>query len=180
MFSFSRPDVPESFKADTDALKKAVPGNEDVIRAITVGSETLYRGNFTGPELLKKINQVQKMFPKVDVGTADSWNKYADGTADALISGGVNFLYVPPFPFKFLHLAKCSRFLKHSLVNAFAFWQGQEINNATDTFFDDMMQAVNRIHKIAGPDAKDIYIATGETGWPTGTSFSDISASECR
>lgn len=87
-----RPDVPESFNAGTDALKKAVPGNEDVIKAITVGSETLYRGNFTGQELLQKINQVQKMFPKVTVGTADSWNKYADGTADPLIAGGVKFL----------------------------------------------------------------------------------------
>lgn len=89
-----RPDVEESYKADVEALKKAVPGNEDVVAAITVGSETLYRGNFTGPELLKKINEVQKVFPKITIGTADSWNKYADGTADALIEGGVKYLYV--------------------------------------------------------------------------------------
>lgn len=79
-----------------EALKKVVPGNEDMIAAITVGSETLYRGNFTGPELLKKIKDVKQMFPKVKVGTADSWNKYADGTADALITGGVDYLYVFP------------------------------------------------------------------------------------
>jgi glucan 1,3-beta-glucosidase len=71
-----------------------VPGNEDVVYAITVGSETLYRGNFTGEELLGKIQSVQNLFPKVTVGTADSWNKYADGTADALIKGGVKLLYV--------------------------------------------------------------------------------------
>ncbi|PGG96056.1 hypothetical protein AJ79_09744 [Helicocarpus griseus UAMH5409] len=139
------PDVETSFKADTEALKKAVPGNEDVIAAITVGSETLYRGNFTGEELLGKINQVKNMFPKVKVGTADSWNKYDDGTADPLIVGGVDYF----------------------LVNAFAFWQGQEVNNASATLFDDMTRAMNHIQKIAGPRAKDIYIATGETGWPS-------------
>ncbi|KAK2738883.1 hypothetical protein FQN57_006898 [Myotisia sp. PD_48] len=139
------PDVEESFQKDTQALKKAVPGNEDVISAITVGSETLYRGNFTGPELLAKIQQVQKMFPSIRVGTADSWNKYADGTADALIQGGV----------------------KYFLINAFAFWQGQDIKNATATFLDDMFQASGHIQRLAGEKAKDIYIATGETGWPS-------------
>lgn len=91
--SLKRPDTKDSFNVDTQALKKAVPGNEDVIEAITVGSESLYRDTFTGPELLEKIQQVEKMFPKVRVGTADSWNKFADGTADALITGGVKYLY---------------------------------------------------------------------------------------
>ncbi|EEH08340.1 beta-glucosidase [Histoplasma capsulatum G186AR] len=139
------PDVETSFKADTAILKKAVKGNEDVISAITVGSETLYRGNFTGPELLAKINDVKKQIPGVRVGTADSWNKYDDGTADALIHGGVDYL----------------------LVNAFAFWQAQEVGNATATLFDDMARAMAHIQKVAGSRAKDIYIATGETGWPT-------------
>lgn len=69
-----------------------MPGNEDSVYAITVGSETLYRGNFTAGQLLGKIQEVQSMFPKVTVGTADSWNKYADGTADGLIKGGVKLL----------------------------------------------------------------------------------------
>lgn len=62
--------------------------------AITVGSETLYRKTFTGVQLLGYINQVKAMFPSVKVGTADSWNKYADGTADAVIQGGVDLLCV--------------------------------------------------------------------------------------
>lgn len=90
----SRPDTDDSFNADVQALQATVPGNEDVVYAITVGSETLYRGNFTGEELLGKIQSVQNLFPSVTVGTADSWNKYADGTADALIKGGVKLLYV--------------------------------------------------------------------------------------
>ncbi|KAK2801998.1 hypothetical protein FQN49_008905 [Arthroderma sp. PD_2] len=125
---------------------KAVPKNGAIITAITVGSESLYRGNFTGSELLTKIQEVQKLFPKVKVGTADSWNKYADGTADPLIKGGV----------------------KYFLINAFAFWQGKSIEDATKTFLDDMYQASKHIEKIAGPEKyKEIHIATGETGWPT-------------
>ncbi|EFE43338.1 GPI-anchored cell wall beta-1,3-endoglucanase EglC [Trichophyton verrucosum HKI 0517] len=138
------PDVEESYKADVEALKKAVPGNEDVVAAITVGSETLYRGNFTGPELLKKINEVQKVFPKLTIGTADSWNKYADGTADALIEGGVKYL----------------------LVNAFAFWQGKAIEQAPKTLFDDLVGAAKRIADKA-PKGSSPYVAIGETGWPT-------------
>lgn len=60
--------------------------------AITVGSEALYRGDLTGPELLTKIKDMQDTFPNVKIGTADSWNKYADGTADAVIQGGVKLL----------------------------------------------------------------------------------------
>ena len=57
-----------------------------------MGSESLYRGNFTGEELLGKITEVQEMFPETLIGTADSWNKYADGTADPVIKGGVKLL----------------------------------------------------------------------------------------
>lgn len=90
----NRPDTPESFDADLKALQAVVPSYTDTVYAITVGSETLYRGNFTGDQLLSKINQVKGHFPDVKVGTADSWNKYADGTADPLIKGGVKYLYV--------------------------------------------------------------------------------------
>lgn len=69
-----------------------MPGNEGVIEAITVGSESLYRGNLNGQQLLSKIQQAQKIFPSITIGTADSWNKYADGTADPLITGGVKYL----------------------------------------------------------------------------------------
>lgn len=52
------------------------------------------------------------------------------------------------------------------LVNAFAFWQGQEIGNATATYLDDLMQAFTRIQHISGStDAIELW--NGETGWPT-------------
>jgi glucan 1,3-beta-glucosidase len=82
----------ESFEADKTALKRVIPEYSDVIYAITVGSEALYRGNLTGLELLTKIKDVNATFPGIKVGTADSWNKYVDGSADALITGGVKLL----------------------------------------------------------------------------------------
>lgn len=87
------PDTEESLNLDKTALSTYVPQYTDQVYAVTVGSETLYRGNFTGPELLTKINDVKAILPDgVKVGTADSWNKYADGTADAVIKGGVDIL----------------------------------------------------------------------------------------
>jgi glucan 1,3-beta-glucosidase len=46
----------------------------------------------TATQLLSKIQEVESMFPSLTIGTADSWNKYADGTADPLIKGGVKLL----------------------------------------------------------------------------------------
>lgn len=142
---FSRPDVETSFNNDFEALKQHVPGNEDVVEAITVGSEALYRGDMTANDLLNRINQVKKQFPNVQVGFADSWNKFHDGTADPLLQGGV----------------------KYFLVNGFAFWQSVAIDGAEKTYLDDMSQAMEHIQKFV-PDA---YIATGETGWPSGMSL---------
>lgn len=87
-----RPDYDESFQEDFDVLKKTVHGGEGVVEAITVGSEALYRGSLSAQKLLKRIQQVQEEFPQVTIGTADSWNKFADGTADPLIQGGVQYL----------------------------------------------------------------------------------------
>lgn len=113
---------------------------------MTVGSETLYRGNFTGEELKEKIEIVQKAIPnEIKVGTADSWNKYADGTADAII-GTADII----------------------LINAFAFWQGASRENATHVYMDDMFQAITHIEKLA--KSKKVKVPefwNGETGWPT-------------
>ena len=77
----------------------------DQIYAFTIGSEGLYRheqNSTTGYEadyILKQINTFKdtiysdKYNLPQKVGTADSWNKYQDGTADPLISGGVDLMY---------------------------------------------------------------------------------------
>lgn len=36
---------------------------------------------------------MQSTFPNILIGTADSWNKFQDGTADPIIQGGVKLMY---------------------------------------------------------------------------------------
>jgi len=135
-----------AYDADTKAVVTYAPKYADQVYAITVGSETLYRGNLTGPQLLTKIQDVKKQTGgKFKVGTADSWNKYQDGTADPLISGGADIL----------------------LTNAFSYWQGQTLANSTGSFFDDIMQAFAHIQQTAGGADKAPELWVGETGWPT-------------
>ena len=116
---------------------------------MTVGSESLYRGNFTGDELAAKISDMRSSAPDFRYGTADSWNKFQDGTADPVIA--------------------VSDIL---LCNAFSYWQGQKMSNATGSFFDDIMQAFGRVQSQAGKKAPELWV--GETGWPTaGSSYQD-------
>ncbi|ORY13729.1 glucan 1,3-beta-glucosidase-like protein [Clohesyomyces aquaticus] len=139
------PDVEESFTKDLAAITGVAKQYTDQIYAVTVGSETLYRGNFTGDQLKDKISTVKKAIPSgIKVGTADSWNKYADGTADA-IYGTADII----------------------LINAFAFWQGASTDNATHVYLDDMFQAVAHIESKVGSMDKMPEIWNGETGWPT-------------
>jgi len=150
------PDTDTSYQADKAACVQYAPQYADQVYAITVGSETLYRGNFTGDTLLPKIQEVKKAVGgSIKVGTADSWNKYADGTADPLIKGGVDLL----------------------LINAFSYWQGQTIQNSTASFFDDISQAITHIQSVSGSTDKP-EVAVGETGWPTaGTQYQSASPS---
>lgn len=143
LLTLPRPDVEESFNNDLNAIKAVAKNYADEIYAVTVGSEALYRGNFTGEELRDKIVEVKKALPsQIKVGTADSWNKFYDGTADAII-GTADII----------------------LVNAFAFWQGAAEGKATHIFFDDMYKAVTHIEERAGDNMPEIWC--GETGWPT-------------
>ena len=138
-----RPDNDESFAADKAAVVTYAPKYADQVYAVTVGSETMYRGNFTGAELLTKIQDVKKALGgSIKVGTADSWNKYQDGTADPLIKGGADIL----------------------LCNAFSYWQGQTIDNSTESFFDDIMQAFGHIQSVAGSAKDGPELWVGETG----------------
>ncbi|KAK0353530.1 glycoside hydrolase 3 protein [Friedmanniomyces endolithicus] len=153
------PDTDASYAADKAAIQTYANQYADQVYAVTVGSETLYRGNFTGEQLLEKINDVKSILPSsVKIGTADSWNKYADGTADALIkSGNVDIL----------------------LANAFSYWQGKEVGaGATYTYFDDVQQALGHVQSLSGSMDK-IEFWNGETGWPTdgGTNYGPATAS---
>ncbi|KAK2055427.1 family 17 glycosyl hydrolase [Colletotrichum caudatum] len=137
------PDTDQSYAADKAAILRHIPGYEGQVYAVTVGSESLYRGDLTGVELAAKINDVKKSVPRFKVGTADSWNKYQDGTADAVIEQADILL-----------------------TNAFSYWQGQTRDNATACFFDSIMQAFRRIQSVSGSTNKpEVWV--GETGWPS-------------
>jgi glucan 1,3-beta-glucosidase len=139
----NRPDTDESYAADKAAVVQYAPQYQDQVYAITVGSETLYRGNFTGAQLLEKIQDTKSAVGSgFKVGTADSWNKYQDGTADPLIKGGVDIL----------------------LCNAFSYWQGQTLANSSGSFFDDIMQAFGHIQSVAGSASSTPELWVGETG----------------
>lgn len=117
------------------------------IHAITVGSESLYRGTYTADQLVSRIKDMRRAAPQFRYGTADSWNKYADGTADAV--------------------ARVSDVL---LVNAFAYWQGATINSAVSIFNNDIAQASARVKSARGRKPVELWV--GETGWPTaGTKY---------
>ncbi|KAL9103793.1 MAG: hypothetical protein Q9163_001202 [Psora crenata] len=147
-------DTESAFKADMDEVMKHAKEYSNSIYAFTVGSEGLYRQEqkpgtgYTADYILDKINQLKKALQDAGmtqkVGTADSWNKYQDGTADPLISGGVDLM----------------------LVNAFGYWQSQDISNASATYLDDLQQAYGHIQSVAG-STNSIELWNGETGWPT-------------
>ncbi|KAF4633563.1 hypothetical protein G7Y89_g4546 [Cudoniella acicularis] len=136
------PDTDDSYEADKAAVVQYAPQYKDQVYAVTVGSETLYRGNFTGETLLEKILDTKTALGGAfKVGTADSWNKYQDGTADPLIKGGADIL----------------------LCNAFSYWQGQTLANSTASFFDDIMQAFGHIQDVAGSTSTGPELWVGET-----------------
>ncbi|KAL5606711.1 hypothetical protein BROUX41_003107 [Berkeleyomyces rouxiae] len=137
-----------SYDLDKNAILQYGPGYEQQIYAVSVGSETLYRKEFNGPQLAAKIKDFKQSAPQYKVGTADSWNMFNDGTGDAAI-----------------HEADII------FANAFSYWQGQDINNAANVFFDSIMQAFSHIQSVSGSLSKpELWV--GETGWPSkGTKY---------
>ncbi|KAI9890110.1 MAG: glycoside hydrolase 3 protein [Vezdaea aestivalis] len=137
------PDTDEAFNLDKGVIQQYASQYSDQLYAITVGSEALYRGSLTGETIASKLLEIKKVAPNAKLGTADSWNKYVDGSADAVV--------------------KVADII---LVNAFSYWQGQDIKNATGSFFDDIAQATAHIQNIKGStDGVELWV--GETGWPT-------------
>ena len=143
-----RPDTEDSYQLDKNAILTYAPQYFDNVWAITIGSETLYRGTFTGDQLVEKIEDMRSAAPNYWYGTADSWNKYQDGTADPVILASDILL-----------------------VNAFPYWQGDTIDAAWDTLTTDTDQAWDRIVSVIGDNPlPEVWI--GETGWPSaGTTY---------
>jgi glucan 1,3-beta-glucosidase len=115
----------------------------DTLYGITVGSEGIYRGTYSENDLLGWLGDMQQTFPSVTIGTADSWNGWANGSMDGIITSGIKLI----------------------LANGFAYWQYQELSNATKTYFYDMSQALGHIQDLTG-SLDGIHFMNGETGWP--------------
>ena len=60
--------------------------------------------------------------------------------------------------------------INFSLVNAFGYWQSQDISNASATYMDDLFQAFAAIQTVSGSVSKP-ELWNGETGWPTTGKF---------
>ncbi|RMD43246.1 hypothetical protein DV735_g1884, partial [Chaetothyriales sp. CBS 134920] len=133
----------EKEKASLVAAKVADYGS--TLYGITIGSEGMYRGTYSEDDLLGWISDMQSTFPDVSLGTADSWTSWADGSMDKVITSGIQLV----------------------LANGFAYWQYQEISNATKTYFDDMAQALNRVQELTGSlDA--VHFINGDGGSDAG------------
>jgi glucan 1,3-beta-glucosidase len=114
----------------------------DTVYGITVGSEGIYRGTYSEKELLAWIEDMHKTFPNSLIGTADSWNGWANGSMDGIISSGIKLI----------------------LANGFPYWQYQEIGNATKTFFATMSEALGHIQEVSG-SLDDIHFMNGGKFW---------------
>lgn len=142
------------FSAEKAALTTYLPTiSTSNVRAITVGSEALYRNDLTPQALADKITEVKNLikdlkdkdgnsWSSVPVGTVDSWNVLVDGYSTPAIKAA-----------------------DIVLANAFSYWQGQTQANASYSFFDDIMQALQTIQSVKG--TTDIPFWVGETGWAT-------------
>lgn len=113
----------------------------DGIQDILVGSEVLYRRDYSAQILESKIAAVKQKLQnanlKLRVGIADTWDALIRPENDVATSAA-DVLY----------------------VNSFPYWQHQDINNATASFNDSITQ----VRKYFGANKA---ITIGETGWPT-------------
>lgn len=147
------------YQAEKDALQLYLPKiSKSTIKIFLVGSEALYREDLTASQLADKIDDIKSFvadikdkdgnsYSDIPVGTVDSWNVLVDGGSKPAIQAA-DVVY----------------------ANAFSYWQGQTNQNASYSFFDDIMQALQTIQTTKG--STDIEFWVGETGWPTdGSNF---------
>lgn len=155
----------DHFADEKSALQSFLPTiSKSTVKVFSVGSEALYREDMTASELADAIDSIKELlktikdkngqsYESVPAGTTDSWNVLVDYASEAAIKSA-DFVF----------------------ANAFSYWQGQTIENASYSFFDDIVQALQVIQTTKG--LTDIEFWVGETGWPTdGPSFESASPS---
>jgi glucan 1,3-beta-glucosidase len=78
-------DQDPSFVRDLAVVQAAATLYAPQIHAITVGSESLYRGDMTASQLVGLINITRALLPDFKIGTGDAFDTILDGTADLVI-----------------------------------------------------------------------------------------------
>ena len=79
-----------AFDKEFSAIQNANIGQySDALYGIAVGSEGIYRGTYSESDLTGWIGQVSQAFSGVKIGTADSWNSWANGSMDSIITSGI-------------------------------------------------------------------------------------------
>lgn len=152
--------TPDShYAAEKSAVQTYLPTlKSSTFAGFMVGSEALYRNDLTADELASLIDDFRDFVKDIDDSDGSSYSSVQVGTVDSweiLIAG-----YNAP-------AIQASDFV---MANAFSYWQGQTMSNASYSFFDDIMQALQTIETSKG--STDITFWVGETGWPTsGTNF---------
>jgi glucan 1,3-beta-glucosidase len=142
-----RPDTEDQYNNGKQAIITNGNAYKEHVHAVIVGSESLYRGTYSADELVARIEDMRRAAPGFRYGMSDSWNKYADGTADPV--------------------ARVSDIV---LINAFSYWQGASIDAAVGVFNSDIEQARARVN--AAREGRPVETWVGETGWPTeGTTY---------
>lgn len=124
-------------------LKKYMKTGNKWLRGVNVGSEALYRKEID-PNLLAKyiydvkgMTQIAYKATHAPVGSADTWNVWADGRNKPVIDA-------------------CDVIL----MNAFPYWQSVDIQAGLLTF----KEAITNTRNAIGPNKPFVV---GETGWPT-------------
>ena len=64
----------------------------DTLYGITIGSEGLYRGTYQVNDLLGWISSMRTAYPNTQLGTADSWNCWNNGSMDSIITSGIQLV----------------------------------------------------------------------------------------
>ena len=82
-----------AYQAEKTAIVNANVGQYgDTLYGITVGSEGIYRGTYSTNDLVGWISDMSSTFSGVTIGTADSWNGWANGTMDSVIQSGIKLV----------------------------------------------------------------------------------------
>lgn len=82
-----------AYQAEKQSIVNADVGQYgDTLFGITVGSEGIYRGTYSTSDLIGWISDMSSTFSGVTIGTADSWNGWANGTMDPVIQSGIKLV----------------------------------------------------------------------------------------